>query len=513
MAEANSINESRESRSGWFPGIGDGIAIRLFVTCWIVFCLHSATNTVREIYPALSLGDSLSFDVSEYKGLHPDIFELEGRGVFINNNIGASILGAIPYSVFSPVINRVSKRVQENRALHSGQEKRVYNTRYQLSREFFEKARERGIDVKLGLSTAIIQVFCMAPISAMAAVVLYWILLGMTGKPKQALILALLYAFATPVFFRTGQLNQNILLAHFALFSFALIRTPFGEPGSARRSLSFFAAGLFCGWSVVLDYSGLVAVVCLTGFLLAEWHADEKRVGRDLAMFFAGGAICALALGAYQWSSFGNPFLPAQTYMPNANFTELGYRGFSTPSPDLFARTAFDLKYGLFVSSPILLAALLVPLWLRRESRLFSSRETIFAVALILLFFVFCSANQYGRMQFNTGVRHIVPVLPFLFILAANALLRLPKSVFWLVAVLGTYWSWCLAMYRDVEQGLGVFEAFRNVTLGGFQLPWLTTIERMGYVEDSSPLPMLIVTAAVIFVIWAVGPDRGLSEV
>ncbi len=65
--------------------------------------MHFATNTVREIYPALSLGDHLSLDVSEYEGLHPDIFTVAGRGD-INNNPGASLLGAIPYAVTRPFI-------------------------------------------------------------------------------------------------------------------------------------------------------------------------------------------------------------------------------------------------------------------------------------------------------------------------------------------------------------------------------------------------------------------------
>ena len=74
-------------------GPPSGVALRLFVTCWMLYVLHFATNTVREIYPALSLGDHLSFDVSEYVGFHPDIFEIPGRGAFINNNPGASIVG------------------------------------------------------------------------------------------------------------------------------------------------------------------------------------------------------------------------------------------------------------------------------------------------------------------------------------------------------------------------------------------------------------------------------------
>ncbi|HEX9107567.1 MAG TPA: hypothetical protein VF832_10075, partial [Longimicrobiales bacterium] len=70
-----------------------GIAVRLLLTCWLVYTLHFATNTVREIFPALSLGDHLSVDVSEYLGLHPDLFAIPGRGAFINNNPGASFMG------------------------------------------------------------------------------------------------------------------------------------------------------------------------------------------------------------------------------------------------------------------------------------------------------------------------------------------------------------------------------------------------------------------------------------
>src|ERR1051326_3640246 len=39
------------------------LALRLFLTCWIVYSLHFASNTVREIYLALAIGDHLSFRV------------------------------------------------------------------------------------------------------------------------------------------------------------------------------------------------------------------------------------------------------------------------------------------------------------------------------------------------------------------------------------------------------------------------------------------------------------------
>src|SRR6476659_6717726 len=56
------------------------IAVRLFLTCWLVYSVHVATNTVREIYLALAIGDRLSFRVDEYAHLHPDLFEKPGYG-------------------------------------------------------------------------------------------------------------------------------------------------------------------------------------------------------------------------------------------------------------------------------------------------------------------------------------------------------------------------------------------------------------------------------------------------
>ena len=118
-----------------------GISIRLFITCWIVFVLHFATNVVREIYPAITLGDHFSFDVSEYMGLHPDIFEIQDQGAYINNNPGAPILGAIPYAIARPLIDFVSTKVQDARASDPNFSHREYNTiLHPNSKRFYKEA-------------------------------------------------------------------------------------------------------------------------------------------------------------------------------------------------------------------------------------------------------------------------------------------------------------------------------------------------------------------------------------
>jgi hypothetical protein len=72
-----------------------------------------------------------------------------------------------------------------------------------------------------------------------------------------------------------------------------------------------------------------------------------------------------------------------------------------------------------------------------------------------------------------------------------------------IVGVLGVYWQWCLAMYRDVEQGLGVLEAIFHVTFEGLSLPWLTTVAKMGYFPQGvSPIPLLLVAGTILWILW-----------
>jgi hypothetical protein len=488
-----------------------GIAFRLFATCWLVYVLHFATNTVREIYPALSLGDHLSFDVSEYLGFHPDIFEIPGRGVFINNNPGASILGAIPYLLARPLIDRIVAHVQRARNASPDLVPK-YNTPFPLVREFYRKATERGLDVKFGLAAGIMQLLLMAPLSALSVVLMFHILVSLTGSVRTALLLAFLYAFATPVLYRTAQLNQNLLVGHFALFAFVSLWRPW-SPAWLPQPRNYFFAGLLSGWAVVLDYSGIVVVVALAlyAFVFRRRQRPEPNWLAPVLCYGTGASSAIAALLAYQWLSFGHPFYPAQYYMPAATFTHLGYRGMDWPHLDLLWETAFSIRFGLFTSAPILLLSLYVPGWLRGQ-RILELPELYFVLVFSLLFFLFCAANQYGRMQFNSGVRHVVPVTPFLFLLAAGVLVRIPTIAASMIGVFATYWSWCLAMYRDVEFGLGVVESVLHVTFEGFRFPWLTTLKNMGYFTDGAATVAVFLLPAflgvILWLLWNVPFQR-----
>jgi len=487
-----------------------GTACRLFITCWLVYALHFATNTVREIYPALSLGDRMSFDVTEYTDLHPDIFEIPGRGVFINSNPGASILGALPYTLTRPLIDWIVERINRSRD-GSPELLPKYDIPFPLVKEFYRKAYERGLDVKLGLAAGVMQALLMAPLSAFSAVLMFYILVSLTGSIRTALLLALLYAFATPVFYRTAQLNQNLLVGHSAFFAFALLWRPWKKDASPLcASTSYLGAGLLCGWAVVLDYSGLVVLSVLGLYALVRVFSLRKktRVVSNMFSFVIGVTVAISVLMAYQWLYFGHPLYPAQHYMPPTPFSRYGYNGLNWPDLRLLWETAFGMRFGLFISAPLLLMSLYIPGWFQR-TRIVAAQETWLIIIYSVVFFLFSASIKFGYLQFNSGVRYIVPVVPFLFLLSAGVLLRMPKLLATIVGIAATYWSWCLAMYRDVEHGLGIPESIIHVTLEGPRLPWIKTLERMNYVTTDYASSIVIALAAIVlWSIWALRTPR-----
>lgn len=459
------------------------IAFRLFATFWALYALHFATNIVRETYLALSIADQLSFDVSEYLGLHDDIFAIPGRGAFINNNPGASMLAAFPYTLARPVIDRIAEHSRRARAMAPASQPRDFRAPQVRDREFYRKAWERGLDVKLGLAAGVMQAWGMAPLSALSVAVMFRILASRVASIRVAAALAALYGIATPVFFRTAQLNQNLLVAHCALLGFAALWRPWDDPAGPRRP-SYLLAGVLAGWAAVLDYSGLLVTVFLGAYGTLRRRAlpAATRSSTDLWRLAAGVAASGSVLVWYQWVAFGHPLHPAQYYMPATEFSTLGHFGVTWPRVDLLWATAFGMQFGLFTSTPLLLLSLYPPAWGRRI-RLFGATEAWCLAGFCLAFVLFCGMIQYGWWQRQTGVRYLVPASPFLFLAAAGVLLRQRPAVAVGISLLAAYWSWCLAMYRDVEQGLGVLESLIHVSLRGPRLPWLTTLERMGYVQ------------------------------
>ncbi len=480
-----------------------GIAARLFVTVWLVYAVHFSSNVVRESYLAITLGEKLSVRVDEYMGLHPDLFEIPGRGAYINNNPGASMLGAIPYAVARPFLDALYRAKPE---LVSPKPPATYDDPRPNRTKFMNAARERGLDVKLVLAALVMQVGLMAPLGGLAAVLVFVFLRHRLGERRRSLWLALLFAFGTPFFFRSAFLNQNLLVAHCALGAYLLAvglapRSPQTLP-SARE---LFGIGLLLGLAVLNDYTGIPLLVAFGLWLVVEaWRAaGAPAAGRAAAWVALGGLGPALLLFGYQWYAFGSPWYPAQRYMPATFLSVRGWNGFTPPDPELLWRNLIDLRYGLFAFSPVLAAALAAP-FVRREPDGPTRRELVLIFASFVLLLVFVSSIQFAHLQWNTGVRYMVPAAPLLFFALVPVLRRMPRWLSAALVVATLTVSWCVSMTRE-----DIPTAVMQVFLGGFTLPVLIVARKTasGYAPfldqtGVSPLPIFVLVGVTLWLIW-----------
>jgi len=486
-------------------------AWRLFFTAWIVYALHVSTDVVREHYPALALGDHFSFNLEGYCGLHPDLFEVPGRGCFSGNNPGVSMVAAIPYALARPIIDPIVARVQASRLASGQTEPPAYNTPWPNSRRFYAEAWRRGLDIKLGLAAMVMQIFCMAPSSALGVVLVYFALLYTLTSSRAAMWLALLYGFGTPVLFRTGFLNHNLMLGHIGFAGFLAVWNPWRGSWLSHRARDF-CCGLAGGLALLFDYTGAVLVSCLGVYVVAKrWREGGRSEAARGALWYLLGTLGPIALlWWYQYRAFGNAFLPGQAWMPPVEWSDRGYRGYEfPPMPDLLWRLLLDHRFGLFTSAPVLLLALAAPFLDRGPARRVPALEMLAIFVVAIGTWLFFGGSNYVRLQFNTGIRYLTCLLPFLFIPAALVLSRLKLPTAWAWALLGLTVAWPLAMYRKVQYPIGLLDPIMRTFSAGFTLPVLHTLSATGgqygdfFANGVSPLPLFALTGAVIYGIWS----------
>ncbi|MCC6927922.1 MAG: hypothetical protein IT359_02915 [Gemmatimonadaceae bacterium] len=490
---------------------------RVFFTCWVLFSLHFATDFVREHFLVTSMVDDRSFDLGKYYGMHPDIFrnppEAPHGGVHHGANPGISMIAAVPYLLLKPVVDRVVERDLARRKA-SGADTAAYRDPRQMRIAFYQRARALGVDLRFGLIGLITQVLCMAPLSAFSVVIVLRLLLGMGIRERSATWLSLAYAFCTPVLFRTAYLNQNLAIGIFALLGFAVLWDPLRRATSRWGwNARLFGAGLMGGTCFLNDYSGALATGLLGVYAL--WLAWDDRGARAVipagAVYTLGALGPILVLWYYQWAAFGNFILPPQNWMAPVTWIEVGYKGVGGPQPDLLWMLLAEPRYGLFTSAPLLLLALAWPYYHARRATLLPLREALVCLAMSLAFVVFFSAVQYTRLQWVTGIRYLMPVIPFLFLLTADVLRLVPRAVSAVALLAGFAVDWALAMTRSQA---GVVQAIESVLRDGVSLPVVTTLSKMTtqYLPWGdgrlTATPLFVLAALLVAAIWLVPLPR-----
>jgi hypothetical protein len=469
------------------------VQIRLFLSVWLVLVLHFATNIAREHYPAIALAEHGTLAVGEYLDLHPDLFVAPTGRAVINNPPGASVLAAVPLLIARPVLAYAEAAGRRRVPADPQAASAVYEDPRPNRQRFFRLVRQRGLDLKFGVVALVTAAGLMAPMTALFAVVFYRLLIGLGLEARAALLWAALSVFATPLFFRAAYLNHNHLLGLLTFFAFVLL---WRDPVTPGRIV---AAGAIAGWGVSLDYSGVVPLM-----FLGMWALMETPTGsafRRGLLFTAGAAGPLLMLLGYQWWAFGSPFTVPQAVMPNTVYSVVGRSGMTLPQLDLIGENLFDPRFGLFAFAPILLCGV-AGFWLAPRTW-FSTRQRYLIAAFMVGFVLFCSANQFARLQWNTGFRYLAPLVPFLWLLAIPVLQRVPRPLLIIVLTAAVVESWALAMARD-----SVPESLRRVLTQGPELPWLTVLGKTsvqyapGLSVRPTAWPLLLIAAVCLAAIW-----------
>jgi hypothetical protein len=484
-------------------------AVRLFLTVALVYAIHFAPNVVRETYLAVSIAERLSIRVDPYIGLHPDLFEIPGRGAFINSNPGASMLGAVPYAVARPgfeILYRLRPSLVAPKPEASYDDPRPNRTR------FMNRMRARGLDVRLALAAASMQIGLNVPLGGIACVAVFAFLRARLRNEHTALWLALLFAFGTPMFFRSAFLNQNLLLAYCVLFAFlALTWRAEGATRLPRQeSLRLIAAGALLGLAILCDYSAVPLLLAFGVWVTVLATRDEGLPGglRAGAVIGVGAAPLIAGLLAYQRAAFGNPFLPAQAYMARTALSTSGWHGLNLPSADLLWRNLIDPGYGLFAFCPMLVAAFFAFKYRRRTGSPSGEELTLIYGASAALY-LFSSSVAFASLQWNTGVRYLVPAVPLLFFAAVPVLLHAPRWIAWTLIAPTVLISWCVSMAREnVPLSIG------QIVTSGLALPWHTVLIKTsaayapGVPIGWLPIAIFLLTAVGLWLIWTANMGR-----
>jgi hypothetical protein len=456
-------------------------AIRVFLTCWLLYTVFWTPWIVREHFPAVALAESGKLDVTRYRDWTEDIFPGPHGGAYINNNPGASLTGAVPLLLLRPILARVdnwNQRLPRKVPLNADD-------------PILLRMAADGRTFYFLLVAFVTVALVMAPLTAFAMAFLCSRMVESGISAGGAVAASLLCGLATPLIFRTGHLNHNLLAGDAGFIALLLLWDPADKPLSPVRAA---LAGLLAGYAVLCDYSGVVIVAVTALYVWLRAGSNPSARSKCAAAFFAGLLPGIAGLFFYQQWAFGSFYHPSQQYMTPTAPTSHGYRGFTWPSPALAWANFFDPRFGLFPYCPALLLAFWAPFAKRAWGRL-PAREMRLIAVYCVLFVVFCAANQYSWLQPSTGLRYLVPIVPVLALAAIQGAQILPRIAQWGVAISSLAWSLILAGAHENDVRVEV----QTLWSRHFALPWMVRLRAAGV-----PVPWPWVNATWLFAALAI---------
>lgn len=260
-------------------------------------------------------------------------------------------------------------------------------------------------------------IFSIALPTALAGVCLFFLGLRFSNNVNAAAFAAIALCLGTPIWAYATIFWAHALVGACLLFAFASA-LKLGDSVHAHQQIFWaLAVGLTAGWATVTEYPAAPASLLLAILALWQiWPRGPAARWRALVFGGIGSAICAAILLWYLHHVFGS-FRPSYSYYSPSSFSFMqhqGYLGLTYPHPDRLLKLLFGCSRGLFIASPISIAAPFGLLWLWKSSKY---RVAILIAALIpIYYFLFNASFYWWKSGLTFGPRYAGASLPLLFV-------------------------------------------------------------------------------------------------
>ncbi|WP_433908850.1 hypothetical protein [Sphingomonas yabuuchiae] len=248
----------------------------------------------------------------------------------------------------------------------------------------------------LKLRTRVAAATGSALLTAIAAVLLFDLALGLTGSAGAALFAALGYALGAPIWGYSTTLLGHASVA--ALFVIALAAVARG----GGRWLA--VAGLSLGWAVVIEYQAVLAGAAIGLWALWRHRVDPKA----LVPFLAGGLVGLSPLFAYNLFAFGTPFRIGYSGVVGFEGMNQGLFGLTVPRIAVLREILVGPMRGIVWVTPVLVLAP-IGLWRLAEDRA-TRGLALTAAGVVTVALLVNAAYVYWDGGNATGPRHAMPM-------------------------------------------------------------------------------------------------------
>jgi hypothetical protein len=265
----------------------------------------------------------------------------------------------------------------------------------------------------LGWASWLAIVVAVSLTSACAAIFLIRLARALGMARGAAIALALVWGLATMALPYSTLLYGNQLAGAFLLIGFTLFVEV--RVGAAPTVARMFAAGACLGLAGACEYPAglLMGPIAIYGLVVLA----QRRAWRSLAAATVGGAVPLAALAAYHWAAFGSPTAFPYDYSV-WEAPHIGFMGIGMPKWHAIRGTFLGEHRGLLYVMPWMVLAVPGAVLLARR---WWAEVLICGWAVIAFVWLNVSIKPWHG-GWATGPRYVVPMLPFLVILAGGVL-------------------------------------------------------------------------------------------